>query len=905
MTNKGHRAFSRYRKYGEKQDLEHAIEQFEHALTICPLDHPCYATAQSNMAMAELIRYRVHDTDASFNVPLMLYRNVLTARPAGHPDRPSTLIQLAVVHLARFERRRDEADAAQAEAFLHEVMDLSSGESREKWAAIFILRLHAGRATGGVRVGGQSSMEQDSASGLTDVDPWNSSLQLLRHFQRFGDLADLQQAILILEASIRSTSVSDHRYLIGLRRLGAALWYRFGHLGELSDLEEAISRQQDAVYLSPDGHSNKPSHLSNLGILFRTRFERLGELSDLEEAISRQLDAVDLTPDGHPDKPSRLNNLGNSFLCRFQHLGELSDLEEAISRQQNAVILTPDDHYDKPSRLTNLGSSFRTRFERLGELSDLEEAISRQLDAVELTPDGHPDKPTHLNNLGNSLLSRFRRLGELSDLEEAISRQQSAVNLTPDGHPKKPSCLTNLGNSFVDRFDCLGDLSDLEEAISRQRDALDLIPDGHLHKPIYLNNFGTSFLTRFKCLGELSDIEEAISRLRDAVDLTPDGHPDKPSRLTNLGISFLGRFERLGDLSDLEEAISRQRNTVDLTPDGHPSKPARLNSLGDSFRTRFKRLGELSDLEQAVSVYSHATCDPAGPVADRFRASQSWISCARLLRHQSLLHACSISVGLLPQLAWIGLSLAHRYRELIQGADVVCKAAASALDSGRPETAVEWLEQGRSIVWGELFQLRSSYDELSSAHPDHARRLRELSTALEHASATREKFLSSRLEQVHSAEHRAMESLQREADRHRRLAIGRDKLLQDIRKLPGFERFLLHKEFSQLRASAHSGPVVILNAAETRCDALIVLADVDHVIHVPLPNFTLEQSQDLQTSLNSFVRRVRVIPHDGRYGQPIPQEGGGQWKSILSTLWKCVVKPVLDALAFPVRDTLT
>ena len=141
-----------------------------------------------------------------------------------------------------------------------------------------------------------------------------------------------------------------------------------------------------------------------------------------------------------------------------------------------------------------------------------------------------------------------------------------------------------------------------------------------------------------------------------------------------------------------------------------------------------------------------------------------------------LLHGCSVAVGLLPQLASIGLSLAHRYRELIQGADVVREAAAVALDLGYPETAVEWLERGRSIVWGELFQLRSSYDELSSAH---------------------KKSLSSRLEQARSIQHHPMEFLQQQANRHRTLAIERDKLLQDIRGLPGFERFLLHKEFSQ------------------------------------------------------------------------------------------------------------
>ena len=88
------------------------------------------------------------------------------------------------------------------------------------------------------------------------------------------------------------------------------------------------------------------------------------------------------------------------------------------------------------------------------------------------------------------------------------------------------------------------------------------------------------------------------------------------------------------------------------------------------------------------------------------------------------------------------------------------EAAAAALDSGLPETAVAWLEQGRSIVLGELFQLRSSHEELSSAHPDHARRLRELSAELEHAGAIRGKSLSALLDQIRSAKHR-LESLHR------------------------------------------------------------------------------------------------------------------------------------------------
>ncbi|KAI9574317.1 CHAT domain-containing protein [Boletus coccyginus] len=718
-TNQGHRALSHYRKHGKKQDLARSIEQFELALSVCPLDHPCIAAARSNLAMAKFILCQAEGTNASLNVPLGLYHTALTACPVGHLDRPATLLQLAAVHFARFGKEREEVERARTVALLDEAIELSTTDSHENRAATFVLQLHASHRTDPVRSHGQSLAEQDPAVGSTDGDPCISSVQLLHRFEQFGDLIDLQQAITVLEELVRCISIWDCRFTAVRGNLGKALLYRFN---------------------------------------------RIGELSDLEDAISLQRDAVELTPHGHPDKPARLNNLGNSFLTRFQRVGEPSDLEDAISLQR---------------------------------------------DAVELTPYGHPDKLRHLSNLGSSFLIRFERVGELSDLGDAISTQRDAVELTPHGHPDKPACLNNLGNSF---------------------------------------------LTRFQRVGELSDLEDAISLLRML---------------------------------------------------------ARLNNLGNSFRARFDRLGVRSDVEQAILLYSYAATAPTGLIGVRFGASHEWISCARHIHHDTLFDA-------------------YRYNELTRGADVVRDAAAAALELGFPETAVEWLEQGRSIVWGELSQLRNSYEELSSAHPDLARRLQELSAALEHAGTAREKSLSTVLElsaaleyasTAHnkfpsalsepaqcSADH-AVRSLKVEADSHRALAIERDKLLHQIRGFPGFERFLLHKEFSQLRASAHSGPVVILNAAKSRCDALIVLADVDHAIHVPLPNFTFERSTFLENMLQKLLGHSRDIHPDERKGKLVASphkvyswnaetQGGDSWEFLLSDLWKGVVRPVLDTLAF-------
>ena len=136
-----------------------------------------------------------------------MYHNALAACPVGHVDRPSTLIRLAVVHFARLERGGDEVEIARAEALLHEAIELCSAESHENRAATFILQLHAEHRVGPVHAGGQSSVEQDSASRSTNEDSWISSLQWVHRFQQFGDLADLQQAITTLEELVRSIAV--------------------------------------------------------------------------------------------------------------------------------------------------------------------------------------------------------------------------------------------------------------------------------------------------------------------------------------------------------------------------------------------------------------------------------------------------------------------------------------------------------------------------------------------------------------------------------------------------------------------------------------------------------------------------------------------------------------------------
>jgi hypothetical protein len=217
-------------------------------------------------------------------------------------------------------------------------------------------------------------------------------------------------------------------------------------------------------------------------------------------------------------------------------------------------------------------------------------------------------------------------------------------------------------------------------------------------------------------------------------------------------------------------------------------------------------------------------------------------------------------------------------------------AASAAITAHDYEKAVEWLDQGRSVIWGQLLDLRTPVDKLRKSHPGLANQLVSLSTSLETAG-TRSNSVADTLKP---------ESLDSIAKQSNAFVLERNQVLQQIRELPGFERFLLSKPFSELLPAAKMGPVAILNIGTYGCDALILMPGLTtEVIHVPLSDFTLLEAQALAKSLASIVGAPGRS--DRLFGF---QEGDmaldDRFPHILSVLWLKIVHPILDALALTV-----
>ncbi|KAG9309634.1 hypothetical protein JVU11DRAFT_10298 [Chiua virens] len=916
LTNLALSFLDRYERCGDIVDLEKSISFEENALRLMPDDHPDKPSMLANLALPFQCRYKRSGDIADLAKSVSLKEDALQLMPDDHPDKPSMLDSLATTLSSRYKCFGDIADLEKAMSLDQDALRLTPDDHPGKRSILANLALSSRhryeRSRNIVDLERSLSLGGDALRLMSDEHPHrpstlsNLAVSLLSRYERIGDIMDLERSISLKEDALRLTPDHDPDKPSRLSSLASSLQCRYGRFGKIVDLEKSVSLMEDALQLTPDDHPEKRPILGNLALSLFHRHDRTGDRMDLEKSISLQQDALQLTPNDHPDKPTSLANLVVSFKRRYERFGDIADLERSLSLGEDALGLISDEHPHKPSTLNNIAVSFSDRYERFGDVVDLEKSIFLRKDALRLTPDGHPDKPLWLVSLAQSLSHRYKRFEDIVDLENSLSLGKDALQLTPDDHPGKSTMLNNLSVLLESRYQRFRNVVDLQKSITLREDALRLTPDDHPDKPSLLTNLAQSLMSRCKCSGDILDLEKSISLSEDALRLTSDDHPNKPLRLANLARSLLSRYQYSLDVADLEKSIDA--DTLRLPPDDHPHKLEFLNVRVQSLLQKFQHFADAStsDVHQAISLSSRATHSYTGKPSVRFESSQVWIRGLRLLQKgtQSLFDAYTISVYLLPQLAWIGSSFQDRYHKLLEAGGVVSDAAAVALSLRRPELAIEWLDQGRSIVWSQVSQLRTPVDDLRSAHPALAAKFEHVSHELEHAGVRHE-------EEIHgltTSESSYMTGLLKpQARQYHRLSFRRDDLLAEIRALPGFERFLLPKKIDQLSSLVHLGHVVFLNACkpERRCDALVITATSNKVLHVPLSLSSYTEIVTMRRQLSGLLRyHGRVIARNkiddedrvGGAARPARLHPNEIFITILSKLWNTVISPILDVL---------
>ncbi|KAG9104734.1 hypothetical protein FRC07_009751 [Ceratobasidium sp. 392] len=709
-------------------------------------------------------------------------------------------------------------------------------------------------------------------------------------FKRLGNIADIDEAIKHLDQAVSLTPSEHASYPVQLANLGEVYLERFDRLREDANLDVAIDNLNKAISLVPNGHAEMAIWLDTLGIALTRRFEHRSSLEDLNWAIKCQTQAVSLPSHEHTEKPSRLNNLGNSYHRRFKHRGELEDLQKAIECQSLAVSLIPEKHVGKPNILNSLGTSYTSRFEFSGALEDIDRAISYEGEAVDLTPNEDSSKPTRLNSLGGSYHRRFGSLREPEDLEKAIGCFEQALSYSPEGHPEQPLLLGNLGVSYELRFLVLGALPDNDKAVDYLNQAVLLSPSEDVNKAMFLSGLGGAYLARCDKLEKLSDLNKAIDCLYEATNLTPMEHPTSGYRYHDLGVAYARRFKsQIGTNADSANAIIYLNYADVAVPDGHDLKIRILTHIGDIYCSRYDKLNEQEDITQSMSHYQQAAESPTGLPSSKFTAALAWATLSVYHDAALSLKAYRRVMELLHQVVWIGTAARRRYEDLSKFANIATEVAGFAISTGEYELALEWLEQGRSMIWNQMLQLRTPLDELAAVDPKLAQELKEVANQLDQSSPseTIDRTLLST----------SVKSLEKAAQGHRHLAKRWDDLLNKARQLPGMSGLLRPKRFSEIARAAESSTIVVVNIYRERCDALVIPENTTSVTHIPLADF-YEQAREWHTDLISSLQHAHVRSRALR--RPVFDEVDNEdrFESVLATLWDHVASPVLAHLGY-------
>ncbi|MFD0597346.1 CHAT domain-containing protein [Catellatospora coxensis] len=384
----------------------------------------------------------------------------------------------------------------------------------------------------------------------------------LRYF-RAGDPADLRTAVDWGREAVRTTPDDDDKGRAAAEsNLGSSLRARFERIGSLADLDEAIRLLECAERRVHADWQTLAILLSELGAALRSRYKRLDRQADGDRAIAVCRRAVEVTPVGHPDRPGHLSGLAGALNDRCIRTGAPEDAEAAVAVGREAVRLTSDTSMNRAAILSTLAAALSERYELTFALSDLEEAIQTFHRAIDAIPAGHALRPPLQSNLSGAMMSRFRRTGDPATMDEMVELALSAVEATPADHADRPRYLSRYCTALHLRHGRTLDSEDAHAAVAAVEEAVQLTSEDHPDRLLYLGNLAAALHDRYFHSQQRRDIDAVIEAGRAALRTAPASHPLSSQVQHHLGWALINRTERTGSLTDAETAIGLFRDVA-------------------------------------------------------------------------------------------------------------------------------------------------------------------------------------------------------------------------------------------------------------------------------------------------------------------------------------------------------
>ncbi|MFL4909146.1 CHAT domain-containing protein [Streptomyces sp. MMS24-I2-30] len=550
---------------------------------------------------------------------------------------------------------------------------------------------------------------------LADEGSVNAMLDLamgLRDRHRYtGDPADLLEGIARLRTAIGY--VSDHPVGHTLRvNLSALLLDHFDYFGDVSALHEAIAGC-DAALPRLDEQDRR--------VVATMRAEALIVLAEHTRDASYVAQAVE-SVSRLPRAPAVLFVLGRALHQRHVLTDDHTALVEAASLLEESVRASPADDLNRLLRLNLLGDVLQRSAEHTGDESVRESAIGHLRAAVAGAPSTSALLLDFKVDLAAALRDRGRYTGDLAALREGVGLLHEVLAATPAGTRSWGNRCENYLIAVHDLIEQTDDIELLDQAVEIGRsargrgskDATVPLLLGLLHHDRFLHS-------RLR-----TDLAQAVTEYTQVVESVPYGGSDHVAALGNLGRLWLTEHRFSGDPAALGRAVTALGSVVRASAPGTPRRGAAQINYGDALYAQYETNLDPGVLAAAGQAFHEAArTEEAQPIV-RIRAARAWARTEAEAAHwRRARDAYAFAVGLLPLVVPRRLARPDQQRMLEELNGLAADAAASAVWANDPETAVRLLELGRGVLGGQVLQSRSDLSRLHEVAPELAGRLGE------------------------------------------------------------------------------------------------------------------------------------------------------------------------------------
>jgi hypothetical protein len=451
---------------------------------------------------------------------------------------------------------------------------------------------------------------------------------------------------------------------------------------------------------------------------------------------------------------------------------------------------------------------------------------------------------------------------------------------------------TDIVSHLCTRFQILHFPDDLEEAVSLAEQLSISPPTSAITEPASIHEASRALLLRGQRNQNLTDIDQVLQTIVDSsVKLSNSIHGPKSFRI--LAMSHLVKFRLTGDSNQAVSARNVMVSILDTLPRGHYEQYECLVHIAEIFMepgTPFQ------DIVVAFEYFTQAMMDDRRDVRSKLQGVSRFLQIVEtkhkdIFATQSqvssqLLEIYTSAIALLPRVAFFGLHFHSRLQALVAGQAIALTGASFALNVSLPERALEILEQGRAVFWTHTLRLRSSFDSVPEQQRERlvalARKLEKVSNIAQITGKT--------------------ELIERETAERRKQSEEFNWIVEEVRCIPGLERFLLHDQYPALTKAAKGGPVVVLVSSALASHAIIIRPSGE-TVSIALDSVADTWLLDSSSVWRSAVTEARsIVKDDRKMVKKVASRKSPCLKidEILWDLWVHVVKPVLVNLGIEV-----